>query len=514
MVRVFVSLLVLLVATAGHGAPRKPGIDPPLLDRAIRGIVDRHKLVGLGIAVIESKKLRYIKGFGLRDRERKLPVTPDTLFSLGSTTKAFTAMLLGMLVDDGKLAWNKPVRHYLPRFALMDRFASERITPLDLLLHNSGLPRHDLVWYGSKETREQLVRRLKYLPPTADFRQRFQYNNLMYMLAGYLAGKVAGSSWETLIRTRILQPLGMTRSCVTHREAMRDANHAEPYSGLSKAGVRKHLPFRDTGAVAPAGSLHISTNEMVRWLQFLIARGKVGPRRLVKLGTLRRLATPGMLVPSPNPSPIRAIRGSISLLGYAPGWLVMSYRGQRVYFHGGAIDGFRAMVAVLPDPGHAIVIFTNSGGMAGRALSQLLYMVLDQLHGGEPLPWEAHFEASRKHTEKQLAKLRARVANFKGLPNTKPTHPLEAYVGRYQNPGYGEIRVARKGSDLELVYHEMHFGLRHVHYNRFRLVSDNPMLRYNIFTVTFRIDEKGKIGSFDAPLIPPPVKPLRFVRRG
>lgn len=510
----FVSLALFVVVGAPSGAlqaaPRKPGLDPAALDRVINRVRTEYGLVGLGVAVIESKKLRYAKGFGLRDRERKLPVTADTLFAIGSTTKAFTAMLLGMLVDEGKLAWDKPVRTFLPEFQLKDRFASERITPLDLLLHNSGLPRHDLVWYGGNASRRQLVRRLRYLQPSADFRQRFQYNNLMFMVAGYLAGVVAQSSWEKLIRTRILAPLGMVRSCLSHRDAQRDPNHAEPYGARIK-GVRPHIPFRPIDAVAPAGSLLVSVKEMARWLGFLLDRGVVGKKRLIKLGTLKRLASVGMLIPESTPSPVPAIRRALAMLGYAPGWLVIQYRGYRIYLHDGGIDGFRARVAVIPELGHGLVIFSNNDGLASVANKKIFWTIIDQLLGGEPLPWAAHFAAADKRRQAMMKKALERVARFKGVPNTKPTHPLDAYVGRYREPGYGVVRIEKKGGGLELSYHTMRFRLKHVHYNLFRLVNDKPANRYMLLTVNFRVDPRGRIGSFEVPLEGALREPMRFV---
>jgi len=167
------------------------------------------KVPGIAVAIVHGGEMVYAKGSGLRDIDSKLPVTPDTLFAIGSSTKAFTTFVLATLADEGKLDWDAPVRRYIPEFRLHDPMASERITARDLVTHRSGLPRHDALWYNSPLTRAEMVRRIQYLPESKDFRTEFQYNNLMFMTAGYLAERISGTSWEELVRARIFQPLAM-----------------------------------------------------------------------------------------------------------------------------------------------------------------------------------------------------------------------------------------------------------------------------------------------------------------
>src|SRR5262249_8182981 len=163
---------------------------------------------GLAVGIVRHGEVLFLEGFGVRDVERKLPVTPQTLFALASGTKAFTTMALGLLADEGKLDWGTPVRQYLPSFKLHDPVATERLTPRYLATHRSGLPRHDLVWYNSSHSREELVGRLQYLEPNKDFRAVWQYQNLMYMTAGYLIEQLTGLTWEQFVQQRIFQPLG------------------------------------------------------------------------------------------------------------------------------------------------------------------------------------------------------------------------------------------------------------------------------------------------------------------
>src|SRR5579885_1593422 len=178
----------------------------------VRRMLEEWKVQGCAVAIIKDGEILLSQGFGLRNTAEGLEVTPETLFPIASCTKAFTATSVALLADEGKLDWDTPVRKYLPSFRLFDSFATERMTPRDLVTHRSGLPRHDLMWYHSTRSRQELFDRLQYLEPSKDFRSLWQYQNLMYMTAGYLAGEVAGQSWEDLVQKRLFDPLGMTSS--------------------------------------------------------------------------------------------------------------------------------------------------------------------------------------------------------------------------------------------------------------------------------------------------------------
>ena len=173
-----------------------------------------HHVPGTSIAFIKGDKIAYANGFGHRDLENKLPVTPETIFAIGSCTKAFTATALGMLVDQGKLDWDTPIKQYLPGFAMYDKETTEKLSLRDCLCHRSGLPRYDCLWNGNRfKSRAELVATLRYLKPNAGFREKYQYNNLMYTLAGYVLETISGKSWDAFIQENITKPLGMNGTC-------------------------------------------------------------------------------------------------------------------------------------------------------------------------------------------------------------------------------------------------------------------------------------------------------------
>src|SRR6266568_4615280 len=252
--RILASLLLapIFARTVVAQAPRAPAPAPApapaarATSRALSGLdqfvtaqMTEWHVPGLALGIIQDGRVVLLKGYGFRDVEQKLPVTPRTLMAIGSNSKSFTVVLMGMLADSGKLDWDKPVRDYLPDFQLHDELASEAMTPRDLVTHRSGLPRHDLFWYGGSLGREEMYRRLKYLEPNTSFRGRWQYQNLMFMTAGYLVEKRTGRSWDDLIRERIFGPLGMSRSNTSVRDLPASDDAALAYVSRHRGRERR-----------------------------------------------------------------------------------------------------------------------------------------------------------------------------------------------------------------------------------------------------------------------------------
>src|SRR5215468_6078573 len=211
-------------------------------DGFVEQVMKDWKVPGLAVAVVKDGKVIYAKGFGYRDVKKGLKVTPDTLFAIGSCSKAFTATAMAILADEGKLDWDKPVRNYLPDLMLHDGYATEHIRPRDLVTHQSGLPRHDMVWYGSPLSRKELYDRLRYLEPSRPLHAKYQYNNLMFMTAGLLVERLSGVTWEQFVRTRILDPLGMKNTNFSVSDSEKSSDFAQPYSEVK--GQTRRIPFK------------------------------------------------------------------------------------------------------------------------------------------------------------------------------------------------------------------------------------------------------------------------------
>ncbi len=324
------------------------------------------------MVIVKDGSLIFSQGFGLRDRERRLEVTPPHPVPHCLLRKAFTALGLAMLVDEGKLDWDTPVRTYVPTFALHDPVATERMTLRDLVTHRSGLPRHDWMWYKSPRTRRELFDRLRYLEPSKDFRAVFQYNNLMYMAAGYVIDQLSGQTWEDFTRTHIFEPLGMTRSLFSVVEAQQTEDFALPYKE-EKGEIEKIAFYEEQEAVGPAGAIVSSVAEMSRWMLLHLHNGKHGETSaIVSAGQMEQLHAPQIALPDSGkyaelPAP----------LTYGLGWFIRSYRGHTIIQHDGGINGFSSRITLLPHENIAVVVLNNldsvvPGVVTFNALDRLL----------------------------------------------------------------------------------------------------------------------------------------------
>ena len=457
---------------------------------------------GVAVAVVKDGETVFSQGFGKRNVEDDLPVTPETIFAIGSSSKAFTAASVAIAVEDGKLAWDKPVRDYLPNFKMKDDFASERMTPRDLLCHRSGLPRHDLSWYNSPETREHLMERVRYLEPTSDFRTNFQYQNLMYMTAGYLAGKVEGCSWEELVRDRIFKPLGMTHSQFSVEDSQKSDNHALPYNEKDDKVFKTE--FRNIVNVGPAGSINSNVVDMIEWVKLQLNKGKVGEETVFSEASAHQLHSSQMVVADPLWEQVFGV----GLISYGLGWFINPYQDQIMLHHGGNIDGFAALVSFMPGINAGVVVLTN---LDHTSLPHVLVHALyDRLLGVEGKDWSAHF-MDFTNKMKAAAKEAEAKADEARVVGTEPSHPLEAYVGDYENPGYGVLNVTLNDEGtLETTYNRIPARLEHYHYDVFDLV--NTLLDARLKTV-FRTNVAGQIISLEVGLEPSSPNPIVFTRK-
>lgn len=490
--RVLLLFLTLFLAfssaAAAQAAPQSapPAGKDPLdgLDQFVETLRKDWKVPGVGIAIVKGDQVIFAKGFGERDTERKLPATADTLFAIGSCTKAFTAASVGLLVDDGKVDWDKPLRTYLPSFKMFDDYVTERMTPRDLVTHRSGLPRHDLLWYGSSFTRREMFDRLRYLEPSRGFREAYQYQNLMFMTAGVLVEEVTLRPWEEFIRERFFTPLEMKGSTLSVTDSQKAGDFALPY-GEEKDLVQR-VPFRTIDQIGPAGSINSSAREMANWVIAQLNGGKFNGRQVIPERTLRETHTPYVV----SGATLRYDELFYSM--YAMGWGVSAYRGHLLLSHGGGIDGFTAHVSLMPKDKIGIVILTNKGG--SRLPGILAFNAYDRLLGLAPAPWnDRNKEEVAKAREAQQKTEKDRDANRK--TGTQPSHALADFAGEFEHPGYGTLRIEH-GSDLKVTYNGLTTTLRHYHYNVFEATAD----RFENMKFTFGVNAKGDVDRVLVPL--------------
>jgi CubicO group peptidase (beta-lactamase class C family) len=414
---------------------------------------ERFGVAGLSVVVVQDREVVLAEGFGSRNLESDLPTTPETLFAIASDSKAFTAALCATFVDEGKLEWDAPIRDVLPWFRLHDLHATELVSMRDLLAHRTGLPRHDAVWFwGGKGPQPQdVVRRLRHLKPSAPLRQVWQYNNLCYTTAGYIAGELAGSDWETALRERVFERLGMKRSTVGRGAAEATGDAATPYD--DKTGVNVAVPQVGDGSVGPAGGIWSNAEEMASWVLARLDVPLPDGSLLLSRNALRELHAPAMVKP-PGPLELPGVHS----LGYGLAADVISYRGHRLVNHGGNLHGFCSNVYLAPEAGAAVVVLANAHGAGIR--TSLPLQIFDRILGLEPEPWgERLFDimAAIKGGTREASAHRATTGSGRS-----PSRPLQEFAGRYSHPAYDVFEVRVDGDTLVPVWHELDgISLRH-----------------------------------------------------
>jgi CubicO group peptidase (beta-lactamase class C family) len=471
------------------------------IDIVIEQALQTYKVPGLTVAVVVGDEVVLLKGYGFRDLEKKLPMTPETQMPIASMTKQFTVAALGTLVRQGKLEWDKPVREYLPDFRLNNEYATANATTRDLVTHRIGLPRHDSVWYGSDLSRDQIFHRLQYFPFSRDLRVRFQYNNLMYMTSGYLAGQLAKSSWEELVKNALFTPIGMQRSNFTVAAMRAEPNHSEAYALNLKREVVKveHEPLDTMG---PTDSINSSVDEMARYTRMMLAGGMFEGKRVLLEADVQAMMQPNM------PSGRTLFSDVFGFQSYGMGLFVQTYRGIEVASHGGNLKGASAMIVMVPSKRIGVVVLTNRSGT--RLRDALPYEIIDRLLGLESAGLLARYrEAELKSYAGEDAAKSAGVSDRK--PNTKPAHPLSEYAGEYEHPGYGRIRISVDNDRLSLGYNRFTTPLDHWHYEVFQAPADRQN-ELELMRVQFQTDLSGDIASLTTP-IEPNVDPISFTRQ-
>jgi CubicO group peptidase (beta-lactamase class C family) len=466
-------LFIMLLMNPAGAAPEKP--DPAAVDAAVREALKVWGVPGAAVAVVRDDEVIYLRGHGLRQAGGDRPVTPDTVFPLGSCTKGFTTTLLAMLVDEGKMGWDDPVRKHLDWFHLSDPLADRDVTLRDLVTHRTGLGSHDKLWYRAPWKPEEMVRRTCLLPLDRPFRSGFQYQSTMFTAAGLAAASAAKAPWPDLVRRRLLEPLEMSGASVTTTEAEKAADHATPHrrGADGKPLVIDWCPMEEPN---PAGSLNATARDLGHWLRFQLAEGRYNGKRLVGAEALRETHTPQVALRLEGIN--RDVNPETNLMSYGMGWLIQDYRGKLLVSHAGAIDGFRAQLMLLPKERLGIALLCNlDQSRINLALGNAL---IDLFLGLPKKDWNGHFQGVVK---KEQAAARARVEHWlaRRKPNTKPSLELSAYAGAYSHPAYGTARLTVESGALVLRWSSFKCPLEHYQDDTFVAADDalgNPVVTF------------------------------------
>ncbi len=481
------------------------------LDTAFSRVLREWHAAGFAVAVVEKNKLVYAGGFGYADYENKIPVTANTVFATGSCTKAFTASLLGLLRQDGLIDFDKPVRNYLPALKFYNPEMNSRITVKDLMCHRTGLPRHDYAWALFKtKSRDSLLQRVQFQQPNADIREKWQYNNFMYLAQGMIAEKLTSKSWEANMQERILRPLGMTHTNFSVDSMGASPAGAKGYRATPKGSIEK-LDYFNLDVFRPVGGINAPVTDMANWVMAWINNGRYKGKEILPPSYIREAISSQMVVAPGVPAPNNP---DVHFSTYGLGWFLASYRGHYRVEHGGNINGFTASTCFFPTDSIGIVVLCNQDVSSVTAVVRNL--VADRMLKLPYKDWQTYLKTAA-NAAKAAGEKGAAASSSSKQPATKPSHAAKAYDGIYNNDGYGKFDIVNRNDSLFALFTEDTWWLKHYHYDVFEAypLSKEGEIETNSGSDTriqFNMDESGNISSAAIALEPGLPAPILFTR--
>lgn len=468
-------------------------------------LMEEHNVPAVQVGIVKDGEIIFNEALGYRDYENKIKADTETMFAIGSASKAFGAEAIAILVDEGKIEWDKAVQHYIPEFRMYDSYVSENLTVRDMLCHRCGLPRHDLMWIlnDGEFTMEDIVHKLRYLKPNEPFRYKMQYQNHMFSLAGYLIERVTGQKWGDFVHERILMPLGMEHTNSSIEDLKKAENKALGYDYDEKKEVIKQSPYRNIDEVGVAGSVNSNIEDMLKWVKFNLAKGKWNGETIISEESIKECHSPQMIVSEPVAFD-RDFEG-IDFFSYGFGWFMESYKGHKVIHHGGNIDGFTALVTFVPGMDLGFVILTNKNSTLTYVVQNTL---LDSFFEKEETDWNSKYNDSKKKALSEQKK--AMDEMFNSAPkNTKPSLELDSYNGEYENEAYGKITISTEDDKLIFELGSNNVKLEHLCFDTFLMEFEIAPIR---LPLQFRIGTIGKVTGLGAGLEPSIEEMIEFVK--
>ncbi|MBM4187877.1 MAG: serine hydrolase [Gemmatimonadetes bacterium] len=465
--------------------PAPPASPLAGLDDYVERVRHAWRVPGIAVGIVKGDSLVYAKGFGVKRLGEPAAVTPETIFAIGSNTKSFTVTVLAMLVDDGVVRWNDRVTKWLPGFQLHDPYVTRELTVRDVLSHRAGLGRRgDALWYGTPYSRAEILERIRHLTPNAGFRTEMGYQNVMFLAAGEVAGRAAGMSYDEVVRRRIFEPLGMRNSSTSVKGLPGQSDVSTPHSiGADSVAV---IPWRDIDNIAPAGSINSSIVEMAQYLRLHLGNGTVKGKRLVSATNLGVTKTPHVNTGGVGDS-------LTHFSSYGLGWVLLDYRGKKIAWHNGGIDGMLSEMWTVPEAGLGIVVLTN--GSPHSAGPAVVWEIVDRFLVGKAAK---DYLAQGLEQMKRIGEAQAAQAKQRETARVKDTRPslgLEAYAGTFTDALYGDLSVRVEGTGLVVQYGGNRGPVDHWHYNTFRGREGGGLGAFSF--LTFQVDARGRASSVD-----------------
>ena len=491
MSRLFAVTMVLAALASPLRAAQVKTPDPARrldgFDAYMQKVVKDWNVPGIGVAVIAKDQVIFAKGYGYRDYGQKLPFTARTVVPIASNTKLFTATAAGLLVEEGKLEWDKPVRQFVPGIQFYNDELNATVTIRDMLSHRTGITRHDTIWYKSDFTRKELYERLKYLEPSQPLRQTFLYNNMMYAGAGYVIELLSGRRWEDFLRERLLGPLGMTSTVFSIPDLQKAPEHGVPYTERRDSFEIYSIPYySEAEGIGPAGSMNSNLEDMSRWVIAQLNEGKVDGKPAVPPAVIKATMAPALSLP--NAALEARGWGEVLNVAYGTGRSIASYRGHLISYHGGDINGFHSPVLVAPYDGVGVVVLVI-GDHAAPLYNVVAYNAYERMLGLDSTPWSERQLAIRLKGKEAAKQARAKAGAGR-VEGTRPSHALDDYIGEFEHPAYGVVTIAKAGDGLQFDFHKIKLPLAHFHYDRFDTPDDEQDGQWS---VNFGTSPQGEV---------------------
>lgn len=491
-----VLLLLVTVFAQAQTDKRLKGVE-----KQLNSILETSKASGFAVAVVEGDKIIYAKGFGYSDYENKVPADANTLYAIGSSTKAFTSSLLGILREDDKLSFDDSPSKHIPELQFFNDEMNNNIIVKDLMRHTTGLPRHDAAWYFfPSHNKDSLMMRLKHHEPFTGVRQQWYYNNFGFLLQGVITERITGKTWEENIEEKFFKPLNMNRSR-TMIKGMKESSNAAFGYGLDSDRNIKKRDYYDIAGMSPAGSINSSVNEMSNWLITWINNGKFNGEQIIPENYIREAMSSQAVASSGRPS--EELPG-VHFANYGYGWFIHSYKGHYMVEHGGNIDGFSASVGFFPSDKIGIVVLTNQDGSAIPSLVRST--IADYMLDVEKTNWADKFKEDLEKSLKAQKEV-MEDAELSSVKNTRPSHAKLDYTGFYENEGYGKFEIVLENDSLITTLNNDKMFIHHVHYDTFEMVDysegkiDSTEFGRSL-KVNFKTNETGDIESLTSSIEP------------
>ncbi|MGA0558798.1 serine hydrolase [Larkinella sp. VNQ87] len=427
-------------------------ITPAQIDQLAEKTLKTFQVPGIAVAVVKDGKVVHAKGYGVRSLRTSEPVDANTLFGIASNSKAFTAAALGILIDEGKLNWDSKVIDFIPEFRLYNAYVTEEFTIRDLLTHRSGLGlgAGDLMFFpdSSDFTLKDVIHNLRYLKQVSGFRTKYDYDNLLYMVAGEVVRRVSGQSWEEFVENRIMQPLEMTHSRGSFTRLPKDQTNVIDAHAVVDGNLRV-IKRGLLEAGNSAGGIYSSVNDLSKWVLMQLEGGKYGNRSTKTLFSSRvqnEMWTPQTIIPVGNPGPYNT-----HFAAYGLGWFLSDVKGYKQASHTGGLPGMVTQVTLLPELKLGIIVLTNQ--QVGAAFTAITNQIKDNYLGitGTDRVKEGRdrMQANTEYGDKVTREVWKTVEAEQ--QKTDARTPIYFYTGTYRDNWLGDVSIVAGDNKLLFV---------------------------------------------------------------